>query len=153
MGRFVLLDSGPLGLAVCRDGTKGLADFNTRLVELELAGVAILIPAVIDYELRRELVRIGAKTKLRKLEGLQERFSTLRVSDAAWLRAAEFWALTRRMGVPTGSDASLDADAILAGCAVTVGRPGDVVVVASSNVRHLSRFPGVDAREWSSIQA
>lgn len=151
MGRIVLLDSGPLGLAVCRVGTRGLAEFESRLVELESVGVSLLIPAVIDYEVRRELVRLGAATKLRKLNGFQDRFPVLPISDAAWLRAAEFWALVRRMGVPTGSDASLDADAILAGCAVTVGRPGDDVTIASSNVRHLSRFPGIDVREWSSI--
>ena len=116
-----------------------------------MAGVAILIPAVIDYELRRELLRIGAKAKLRELDGLRKRFRILPVSGAAWLRAAEFWALSRRMGVPTGPDAALDADAILAGCAATVGRPGDEVIIASSNVRHLSRFPGIDAREWISI--
>lgn len=74
MARFVLLDSGPLGLAVCRVGTKGLAEFELRLAELETAGVAILIPIVIDYEVRRELVRLGATTKLRKLNGLLDRF-------------------------------------------------------------------------------
>lgn len=151
MGRYVLLDSGPLGLAVCRTGTKGLAELETWFVELEVAGALILIPAVIDYETRRELVRLGATTKLRKLEGLRKRFSNLPITEEAWLRAAEFWALSRRMGVPTGSDADLDADAILAGCAATVGRPGEEVIIASSNVRHLSRFPGVDAREWTAI--
>jgi predicted nucleic acid-binding protein len=151
MDRIVLFDSGPLGLAVCRTGTRGLAEFGTRLAELEMAGASILIPAVIDYEVRRELVRVGATAKLRKLEGLRDRFPILPVSEAAWFRAAEFWALLRRMGVPTGSDAALDADAILAGCAATVGRPGDEVIVASNNVRHLSRFPGIDAREWMSI--
>jgi hypothetical protein len=44
-----------------------------------------------------------------------------------------------------------NADTILAGCAATVGRPGDEVIIVSSNVRHLSRFPGIDAREWTSI--
>lgn len=152
MARFVLLDSGPLGLAVCRTGTRGLAEFGTRLAELEMAGVSILIPAVIDYELRRELIRIGATAKLRTLQGLQQRFSIMPVSASAWLRAAGFWALTRRMGVQTGSDAELDADAILAGCASTIGNPADEVIVATSNIRHLSRFPGIDAREWSAIE-
>jgi len=100
MKRYVLFDSGPLGLAVCRTGTTGLSALETRLTELEKAGVTILIPAVIDYELRRELVRVGATTKLRKLNGLQIRFSILPITPAAWLRAAEFWALTRRMGIP-----------------------------------------------------
>ena len=45
----------------------------------------------------------------------------------------------------------LDADAILAAQADLIGNPGDVVTVATSNARHLARFPRVDAREWSSI--
>ncbi len=127
------------------DGLRG------RLAELEMAGVSILIPAVIDYEVRRELVRVRAMAKLRNLADMRQRFVILAGSEAAWFRAAEFWALSRRMGVPTGPNAALDADAILAGCAATVGRPGDEVIIASSNVRHLSRFPGIDAREWMSI--
>jgi len=35
--------------------------------------------------------------------------------------------------------------------AATIGQPGDSVMVATSKVRHLSRFPGVDARPWESI--
>ena len=48
MDRYVLLDSGPLGLAVCRRGTKDVDGLRDRLAELEMAGVSILIPAVID---------------------------------------------------------------------------------------------------------
>lgn len=117
-----------------------------------MAGVSILIPAVIDYQVRRELVRVPAMSKLKNLADIRQRFLILAVSEAAWFRAAEFWALSRRMVLPTGPDTALDADAILAGCAATVGRPGDEVIIASSNVRHLSRFPGIDAREWMSIR-
>jgi predicted nucleic acid-binding protein len=151
MDRYVLLDSGPLSLAVCRRGTKDVDGLRDRLAELEMAGVSVLIPAVIDYEVRRELVRVRATAKLKNLADMQRRFLILPVSGAAWFRAAEFWALSRRMGVPTGPDAGLEADAILAGCAATVGRPGDEVLIASSNVRHWSRFPGIDAREWTSL--
>jgi hypothetical protein len=53
MDRYVLLDSGPLGLAICRRGTENVDEWRVRLAELELAGLSILIPAVIDYEVRR----------------------------------------------------------------------------------------------------
>jgi predicted nucleic acid-binding protein len=152
MDRYHLLDSGPLGLAICRRGTKNVDEWRGRLAELELARLSILIPAVTDDEVRRLLVRLGATATLRNLENLLERSFGLPVSEAAWFRAAEYWALSRRKGVPTGSDAALDADAILAGCAATVGRTGDEVIIASNNIRHLSRFPGIDAREWTSIR-
>ena len=112
MDRYVLLDSGPLGLALCRRGTKDVDALRDRLAELERAGVSILIPAVIDYEVRRELVRVRATAKLKNLADMQQRFPILPVSGVAWFRAAEFWALSRRMGLPTGPDAALDADAL-----------------------------------------
>ena len=153
MDRYVLLDSGPLGLAVSRRGQKDVNELRDRLADLEMAGVSIMIPAIIDYELRRELVRIRATARLKNLADMRQRFFVLPVSDTAWLRAADFWALTRRIGIPTGSDADLDADAILAGCAATIGQPGDEVIVATSNARHLSRFPGIDAREWTAVES
>ncbi len=52
-------------------------------------------------------------------------------------------------GTQKGFD--LDADAILAGQATTLGGAGDVVTVATSNVGHLARFPGLDARQWATI--
>ena len=73
------------------------------------------------------------------------------ITTEALERAAEFWATLRRTGLPTAANESLDADAILAGMAVTTGQPGDSVIVATSNVRHLARFSGVDARQWETI--
>jgi hypothetical protein len=46
---------------------------------------------------------------------------------------------------------SRDADAILAGQAVMATGPGDVAIVATMNVRHLGRFPGIDARPWTTV--
>ncbi len=42
MDRYVLLDSVPLGLAVCRRGTTNVDELRGRLAELELAGLSIL---------------------------------------------------------------------------------------------------------------
>jgi hypothetical protein len=73
------------------------------------------------------------------------------VTTAVMRQAAAFWADVRRRGLPTAADPSLDADAILAAQAVLLGGPGDVVEVATANATHLSRFPGVNAREWAAI--
>ena len=74
------------------------------------------------------------------------------ITTTAMLRAAEFWALLRRGGIPTAGDEGLDADAILAGQADSLGQPGDVVTIATTNVRHLGRFPGIDAHPWETIK-
>lgn len=69
----------------------------------------------------------------------------------AMLRAAAFWAAARRGGKPTAPDLALDADAILAGQAssAAAGEEGNDVLVATTNVGHLSRF--VFAQEWQEI--
>jgi predicted nucleic acid-binding protein len=116
-----------------------------------LAGVYIKIPAIADYEVRRELIRAGASAKLKRLAGMRQRFELVDITQEALEKAADFWALLRQTGLPTAGSESLDADAILAGMAATHGQPGDLVLVASSNVKHLARFPGIDVRQWETI--
>ena len=111
----------------------------------------IVIPAITLYEVRRELLRVHAKVKLIRLEKLCSSTRSAEVTPDAWLKAAEFWSIVRSAGKPTADPHALDGDAILAGVAATIGAPGDVVTIATSNVGHLSRFPGVDARRWESI--
>ncbi len=65
--------------------------------------------------------------------------------------AAELWAFVRKTGLPTASDDSLDGDAILAATAVVAAGSGDEVLIATTNVAHLARFPGVEARDWWTI--
>ena len=151
MTRFILLDSGPLGITCSRPGTPIVDRCHAWLLTLEAAGVEILIPAIADYEVRRELIRLRASAKLLNLDDLRSRFAVLDLSTAALDLAAEFWAMLRRAGKPTAGPDDLDADAILAGMAATAGQPGDTMTIATTNIRHLSRFPGIDARLWETI--
>ena len=76
----------------------------------------------------------------------------LTLSTDAMIKAAKFWALLRQSGVPTSSPEARDGDAILAGQAALAGQPGDTVTIATTNLAHLNRFPGIDARVWDQIQ-
>ena len=58
-------------------------------------------------------------------------------------------AQARRQGQPTADDKALDGDVILAAQAMTLG--GTDVVIATTNVGHLSRF--VPAALWPDIPA
>ncbi len=109
------------------------------------------MPDLTIYEIRRELLRVGATTKLVRLKNLEARLGPTPVTPEAWKKAAEFWAIVRAAGKPTADPHSLDGDAILAGVAATIGAPGDSVTIATTNVGHLSRFPGIDARRWEMI--
>jgi hypothetical protein len=151
VARFVVLDSGPLDLATGPPGTAEVDRCHYWLLHLEFSAVEIVIPAIADYEVRREWLRLGATAKLHRLDTLRGRFSHYPISNEALDLAAEFWAHLRQAGLPTAGDERLDADAILAGQTVTIGTPSDVVTIATMNLRHLSRFPGIDTREWFTI--
>ena len=60
------------------------------------------------------------------------------------LRTADLWAKARRTGVPTGDPNKLDIDVILAAQALTLPMPQSDIVVATSNVSHISRFISAD---------
>ena len=110
-------------------------------------GVRMVIPEIADYEIRRELLRANKTAGLAQLDALARVIEYRPITTSAMRRAAEFWALARQQGQPTASDESLDADAILAGQADTLDAPE--VIVATTNVGHLTRF--VTADIWPNI--
>lgn len=150
MTRIVVLDTGPLGFV-----THPRADENREAVawlkELNAGGVLVRVPEICDYELRRELLRRGATTGVRRLDELGRVAGYVPITTGAMLLAAELWGRARREGYPTAADPALDADVILAAQASLLSGNGNDVVVATTNVGHLSRF--VAAEEWREIEA
>ncbi len=99
MSVIVLLDSGPLGLVTNpKESAESLA-CKEWLRQLTRDGYQALVPAITDYEVRREL-------KLYKINGLRN-LDTLVASagyvpltpQGLWL-AADFWAQVRQSGLP-----------------------------------------------------
>ncbi|HEV3120316.1 MAG TPA: hypothetical protein VGY53_00365, partial [Isosphaeraceae bacterium] len=121
------------------------------LATLRAAGAQIIVPEIADYEVRRELLRARLTASLSRLDQVSGRFTFDPITSAAMRHAAVFWAFLRRKGLPTAGPQDLDADAILAGQAVAALRPGDTVTIATTNLRHLARFPMVDAQDWTAI--
>jgi predicted nucleic acid-binding protein len=151
VARIVLLDSGPLGLASGRHGKPQADRCRAWVWDLDAAGVRVIVPELADYEVRRELLRARATAGIRRLDLLEANLEYAPLTTAAMRIAAMFWATARQAGLPTAADAELDGDAILAAQAIQVGKLGDDVTIATTNVGHLNRFPGVDAREWEQI--
>jgi predicted nucleic acid-binding protein len=151
MREFVLLDSSPLGLACGRPGVPAIDRCHRWLRDLIARGVVVGVPEIADYEVRRELTRVGASESIRRLDELVTAggLVLIHVTTAEWHQAASFWADARRKGMPTAHPHALDADVILAACATTIGQPGDQVIVATNNVGHLARY--CDARQWTTI--
>lgn len=65
--------------------------------------------------------------------------------------ASYLWATSRSQGQPTADNKTLDADVIIAAqCQLIQEKhPGQSLIVATTNVKHLSRF--VTAKKWQNI--
>jgi hypothetical protein len=102
---------------------------------------------VIDYEVRRELIRARRDKAIAALDQIVSKHVYLALSTAVWRRAAELWAHVRQLGLPTAGPESLDADAVLAAQAFSLNDPA--MIVATANPAHLNRF--VPADHWRNI--
>ncbi len=147
MSRVVLLDTGPLGQVTHPKSTPANAACVHWFQTLLAQGNRVLVPEIADYELRRELLRANKTNSLLRLDNLSSVAAYLSLTKDAMRQAAAFWAVARQRGYPTASDESLDADVILAAQAHTLNLPN--VIVATTNVRHLSRFVAADL--WQNI--
>ncbi|WP_293333034.1 nucleic acid-binding protein [Microcoleus sp. CAWBG58] len=147
---IVLLDSGPLGTLTNPKGSAVTVECRMWVRSLLLKGYRVILPEIADYEVRRELLRANKLAGVRRLDDWKERLEYLPITTPMILKAAELWATSRQAGMPTADSKELDGDVILAAQAILAGEGGETVVIATTNVGHLSRF--VDAREWKNIQ-
>jgi predicted nucleic acid-binding protein len=102
----------------------------------------LLVSEVADYELRRELLRIGAQRSLVRLDELARELRYVPVTTATWRSAAALWAWSRRVGKVTAADQALDGDVLIAAQA----RAEDAVVV-TTNTRHFEGLATASRRE------
>jgi len=151
MIKAIVLDSTPLGLLVRRRGFKAADACRDWLHKHLAARVRIYVPAIIVYELRRELLRIDSSASLQRLDRFlhadADRYLPLADEDLGL--AASLWAEARKEGRVTADPQALDIDVILAAQSLTLGLPKDQFVVATANVAHISLF--VPAKTWHEI--
>jgi predicted nucleic acid-binding protein len=146
---IIVLDTGVLGMLVHPAEAGEPWECKTWLKKVVLRGVLVYVPEIADYELRRELLRMKSSESIKRLDELKTRLRYAPIVTEAMLSAAALWAAARSAGRPTADDKALDADAILAAQSTLLAQPGDQMIVATTNVGHLSRF--VDARSWREI--
>lgn len=104
----------------------------------------ILVSEVADYELRRELIRIGATRSLSRLDELARELRYVPATTATWRSAANLWAWLRRTGKATASGDGLDGDVLIAAQA-----RAEEAVVVTTNPRHFE--PLVHAWPWDEV--
>jgi predicted nucleic acid-binding protein len=148
VSQVLFLDSGPLGLLTHPQRSVeviGVAEWLSRAL---LAGSQVIVPAIVYYELKRELLRAKKTFGIGRLDQFVNaqpgRYLTL--SDDALRLAAELWAKSRQEGRPTADGKALDIDIFIAAQVLSFGREG---IVVTTNPKHLSQF--VPAKHWNEI--
>ncbi len=150
MSGTVILDSRPPGLITQRPGKSPEVDACRQWYEdLNVNGWTIYLPEITDYEVRRELMRAKKADGLRRLDLVSATAIYLPITTYAMRIAADLWAQARQGGWATADMHALDGDVILAAQALVLTPVPSGLVVATSNVAHLSRY--LPAREWTAI--
>ena len=149
MNRLILLDSGPLGM-VTNPKAKGLPlACQQWLKTLLKRGERFAIPEIADYEVRRELLRANLLKSVHRLDHLTQTLEYIPIQTDTMLLAASLWAEVRKTGQPTADAKAIDGDVILAAQAQILANEMTTVIIATTNVGHLSRF--ATALSWQDI--
>ena len=153
---IVFVDTGVLGLLANPNKKGEAANCEQWLLGLLSKGVSVLTSDICDYEVRRNLIlesfRKPNTNSVTSLDELKDLITFVPISSEVMIKAASLWAEARIQGVPTADNKSLDADIII--CAqyklLEQEYPGRYVVIATTNVKHLSLF--TEAKEWQEIE-
>lgn len=150
MSQVLFLDSGPLGLLTHPQRSVEVLAVSEWLSGCLLTGSRIIVPAIVYYELKRELLRAKKNFSVARLDAFVRASPGryLPLSDEALRLAAGLWARSRQEGQPTADPKSLDIDVILAAQALAYAA-GSEVTVATTNPKHLAQF--VPAKNWNEI--
>lgn len=147
----VFLDTGPLGLLTNPKRPPETVRALTWAIAMRRAGHRFLVPAIADYELRRELERAGKAQGIVALDlwnnAVPDRYIPL--SDSALRLGSKLWARARQTGTPTADPKELDGDVLIAAQALDLGLPTSDFIIATVNVGHLSLFAPADL--WTNI--
>jgi predicted nucleic acid-binding protein len=144
----LFLDSGPLGLITQPQRSHEVIAITDWLKDCLRAGARVVVPGIVYYEIKRELLRANKSFGIARLDAFvnatPDRY--LPLTDDALRFGAELWARARQAGRPTADATALDIDVLLAAQA---HRIGNSALVATTNPKHLSQF--VPALPWTDI--
>jgi hypothetical protein len=151
MSRTIFLDTGPMGVLTNPKRPPETVAALGWAIALMSAGHRLMVPAMADYQVRRELERAGKTAGIATLDAWNgarpDRY--LPLSDSALRLASRLWARARNAGTPTGDPKDLDCDVLIAAQTLDTSIAPADLVIATVNVGHLSLF--VPADLWTNI--
>ena len=152
---IVLLDTGVLGLVASPRNAGEAKECKQWLYNLLARSAYVATSDICDYEVRRGL-KLASITNpkvkgIDNLDALQQVIDFLPLTKEVMQKAAELWAEARHQGIKTADDKNIDADMIIIAQwqILKESYPGQYIVIATTNVKHLSRFG--EAQEWINI--
>lgn len=152
--QLVALDTGPLGLVTHPRPSPEAAACSAWVAALVRDGVRVVVPAIADYELRREYLLRNATKAISELDAAARYLDWLPISDDVLHRAAQLWAQSRQSGRPTSDAKALDGDCILvAQVQLEVARlelHEDEWMIATTDVGDLPHL--APAKRWNEIR-
>ena len=157
---IVFLDSNILGI-ICNNNTAFVESQQCKrwFETLFIRGVRFITSDLCDYEVRRGLIGSSIRSgevvegiellDVLKREGFLE---FLPVSTNALSLASNLWAIASNDGRTTRDNKNIDIDIILSAQYQIIRDefPGQRVIVATTNLKHLSLF--CDAAHWQDIK-
>lgn len=153
---ITFIDSGVLGILTNPYKFGEASDCEQWLYTLLSQGIYVCSSDICDFEVRRGLVlALQNKAKfngIQNLDEIRDIIDFLPIDSVLLRKAARLWASARSQGIPTADNKSLDVDIIIAAHwhILKENFPGRYVVVATTNVKHLSRF--TEAKVWKDIR-
>jgi hypothetical protein len=153
--RIIFLDTGPLGLVTNPKKPTLTVDALQWAANHIRAGNRIMVPAIADYEVRRELIRLGKTAGIVSLNAWNSAPSDRYVplTDSALQLASTLWAQSRKAGAVTADPKELDCDVLIAAQSLEYqavhGLASNAIIIATVNIGHLSHFLPADL--WQNI--
>lgn len=153
---IVFIDSGVLGILANPSKLNEVSECQEWLYRLLSQGVYVCSSEICDFEVRRSLILESQKkprlNSIQNLDQLREIISFLPVTSELLKKAAVLWSYARSQGIPTADNKSLDIDIIICSHWQELKEEftGRYVVIATTNVKHLSRF--AEAQTWKNIK-
>lgn len=153
---IVFIDSGILGILSAPNKVGEAKNCEEWPYTLLSRGVYVCSSELCDNEIRRSLILESQKknnlNSIENLNELREIISFLPITSILLEKAACIWASARSQGIPTADNKSLDIDIIISAHYQMLREeyPSRHIVIATTNVKHLSRF--TQAQTWEEIR-
>lgn len=141
----LVVDTGVLG-RLCNPRRFSQLSREIERISLEAPGTELIVPEVVDYELRRKLLHLSqyasdptkqtaSRKALMRLDKLGVILGRAAVTESVAREAAQLWAEARGEGRSTAHEQSLDIDVIVAAhCKL------EQAEVLTLNKKHLERY-------------